>query len=83
MVAEEPAQRVVLEARRPLTQEAKTVRRPPPRLDSSRRFFNEARPHRGIAQLVPVGSPAGASRSGTVLALPVLKGLHHDYRRAA
>jgi hypothetical protein len=47
------------------------------------RFFNEARPHQGIAQLVPVGSPAGASRSGTVLALPVLKGLHHDYRRAA
>jgi transposase InsO family protein len=47
------------------------------------RFFNEARPHQGIAQLVPSGSSDATSRNGTVLALPVLKGLHHDYRRAA
>jgi transposase InsO family protein len=47
------------------------------------RFFNEARPHQGIAQLVPLGSSSAARGSGAVVALPVLNGLHHDYRRAA
>ena len=47
------------------------------------RYFNEARPHQGIGQLVPVGSSSAAAGNGAVVALPVLKGLHHDYRRAA
>jgi transposase InsO family protein len=47
------------------------------------RFFNEARPHQGIAQLVPLGSSTAARGNGAVVALPILNGLHHDYRRAA
>lgn len=49
------------------------------------RYFNKARPHQGVGQCVPgddaVGPPDEAS--GKVVALPVLGGLHHDYRRAA
>jgi transposase InsO family protein len=49
--------------------------------------FNEARPHQGICQRVPA-SPATASRRRTdttqgVVGVPVLGGLHHDYRWAA
>jgi transposase InsO family protein len=47
------------------------------------RYFNEARPHQGLHQLVPVGSCSAAKGRGTVVAFPVLRGLHHDYRRAA
>jgi putative transposase len=47
------------------------------------RYFNEARPHQGIGQLVPIGSAISAAGSGEVVAVPVLNGLHHDYRRAA
>ncbi len=47
------------------------------------RYFNEARPHQGIGQLVPVGSSSAAAGNGPVVALPVLNGLHYDYRRAA
>jgi putative transposase len=47
------------------------------------RYFNEARPHQGIGQLVPIGSATSAAGSGEVVAIPVLNGLHHDYRRAA
>jgi putative transposase len=46
-------------------------------------YFNRARPHQGIAQLVPIGFATSAGGSGEVLAVPVLSGLHHDYRRAA
>ena len=49
-------------------------------------YFNRSRPHQGIGQRIPVPqeSAASASReSGTVIAFPVLGGLHHDYRRAA
>jgi hypothetical protein len=46
------------------------------------RYFNEARPHQGIGQLVPAGAST-AARGGQVISLPVLGGLHHDYRRAA
>ena len=50
-------------------------------------YFNQARPHQGRGQRVPVPStrprplPTGAT-VGDVLASPVLGGLHHAYRRA-
>jgi putative transposase len=46
-------------------------------------YFNRPRPHQGIGQLVPIGFATSAGGSGEVLAVPVLSGLHHDYRRAA
>ncbi len=48
------------------------------------RYFNRARPHQGIGQRIPEPQEsAAAGESGTVIAFPVLGGLHHDYRRAA
>ena len=49
-------------------------------------YFNRARPHQGIDQGVPEGeerSDPSLDSSGTVIALPVLGGLHHEYRRVA
>jgi transposase InsO family protein len=49
-------------------------------------YFNQARPHQGRGQRVPVpnGPPGSARRAaGEVIASPVLGGLHHVYRRAA
>ena len=48
-------------------------------------YFNEARPHQGIAQRIPAPkvTSTGDHKSGPVTAFPVLNGLHHDYRRAA
>ena len=49
-------------------------------------YFNHARPHQGLGQMIPAGSTPveqhgmGAER---VVAFPILGGLHHDYRRAA
>ncbi len=48
-------------------------------------YFNRARPHQGLSQRIPA---AAVSRlvSGVgskVVALPLLGGLHHDYRLAA
>jgi putative transposase len=45
------------------------------------RYFNAARPHQGLRQQTPV--PAVRPSDGKVVRLPVLGGLHHDYRRAA
>jgi len=48
-------------------------------------YFNTARPHQGIGQAIPatierVGVP---DATAPVVSVPVLGGLHHDYRRAA
>ncbi|MDP9311670.1 MAG: integrase core domain-containing protein [Chloroflexota bacterium] len=49
-------------------------------------YFNGSRPHQGINQRVPVceehPGPA-VGRSGTIMAFPVLGGLHHKYKRVA
>jgi putative transposase len=49
-------------------------------------YFNQARPHQGIRQQIPErygeSVPLDHQR-GKILALPVLGGLHHDYRRSA
>jgi transposase InsO family protein len=47
-------------------------------------YFNTARPHQGIAQRTPVpGEPAPARLASSITEIPVLGGLHHDYRAAA
>jgi putative transposase len=47
-------------------------------------YFNQARPHQGIGQQIP--DSCGSSRSTMheatkVVAVPILAGLHHDYRK--
>ena len=51
-------------------------------------YFNQARPHQGRGQRVPVPTARPTPRptestGGDVIAIPVLGGLHHAYRRAA
>jgi putative transposase len=47
-------------------------------------YFNTARPHQGIRQRLPVpGERVPGRLAEPVMALPVLGGLHHDYRAAA
>jgi putative transposase len=48
-------------------------------------YFNQARPHQGVGQQIPeqVGLvPSSQGASNKVIALPVVGGLHHDYRWA-
>jgi hypothetical protein len=44
-------------------------------------YFNHARPHQGIDQRIPCPSQQQQQNAGTIIAHPVLGGLHHDYRR--
>jgi transposase InsO family protein len=44
-------------------------------------YFNHARPHQGISQRIPCSSEQPQQDMGTIMAHPVLGGLHHDYRR--
>jgi hypothetical protein len=49
-------------------------------------YFNRARPHQGIQQQIPelYGSSGSSPHEGTkVFAVPILSGLHHDYRLVA
>jgi len=49
-------------------------------------YFNQARPHQGLGQRIPVPPVPSASPPNPpikVFAVPVLGGLHHDYQRAA
>jgi putative transposase len=49
-------------------------------------YFNRARPHQGIKQQIPeqkTGSALPDLKGGKVLSLPILGGIHHDYRRSA
>jgi putative transposase len=49
-------------------------------------FFNHRRPHQGINQQIPQPLfliPLSQEEPRQVIGLPVLHGLHHDYRRAA
>ena len=48
------------------------------------RYFNTARPDQGLAQRNPVSTPRHTCRDASkVVAIPILGGLHHDYRAAA
>jgi len=49
-------------------------------------YFNQARPHQGIKQQIPalsVPSDPRHNQHEKVIAVPVLGGLHHDYRKVA
>ena len=51
------------------------------RLQEYIKYFNGSRPHQGNAQRVPNGT--AHTTEGRVISLPVLGGLHYEYRRAA
>jgi putative transposase len=44
-------------------------------------YFNRSRPHQGIGQGIPCGPTVQGT--GEIVSIPVLNGLHHEYRRAA
>jgi len=48
------------------------------------RYFNTMRPHQGLDRRAPISTPRQTcSDAREVVAIPVLGGLHHDYRTAA
>jgi hypothetical protein len=49
-------------------------------------YFNHARPHQGLGQRIPIPlapNDLTKSRGSSVQVLPILGGLHHQYRLAA
>ena len=46
-------------------------------------YFNQARPHQGINQRIPCAPQLPDHPDGEIVGVPVLGGLHHDYRRKA
>ncbi len=49
-------------------------------------YFNRVRPHQGIQQQIPEGEVthvASDQRGNRIISVPILGGLHHEYRRAA
>ncbi len=48
-------------------------------------YFNKGRPHQGIWQAIPDAAKKqrAVHPPASVVSIPVLGGLHHDYRRAA
>ena len=50
------------------------------------KYFNQARPHQGIQQQVPQGEVTSVPPNqcgDRIISVPVLGGLHHEYRRVA
>ena len=50
------------------------------------RYYNDARPHQGIGGIPAIGIPAVRDppvEADRLVAMPILGGLHHDYRLAA
>ncbi len=48
--------------------------------------FNQARPHQGLEQQIPdppLHAAPPLNQLNQVIAVPVLGGVHHDYRKAA
>jgi putative transposase len=46
-------------------------------------YFNQARLHQGIDQRIPCAPLLPEHTDGEIVGIPVLGGLHHDYRRKA
>jgi len=46
-------------------------------------YFNRARPYQGIKQQVPCGTKFSGDDDENIVSIPILGGLHHEYRRAA
>ena len=49
-------------------------------------YFNQARPHQGLQQQIhdpPATALRDDARDGPIVAVPILGGLHHEYRRIA
>ncbi len=47
------------------------------------RYFNQRRPHQGIGQQPPAPTKLAGATRGSIQAVPILGGLHHDYQRVA
>jgi transposase InsO family protein len=47
-------------------------------------YFNRARPHQGLSQAIPVAKSRSVHKvGGMIVQIPILRGLHHDFRWAA
>jgi hypothetical protein len=47
-------------------------------------YFNPVRPHQGIYQQIPIPLlSADPPATSTIVSIPILNGLHHDYVRQA